>query len=106
MELLGGNAYFCAEAEFAAVCETGGSIDIDSCCVYLLLEFPCVCKGARNDALRMLCAVLSYMSDRLVDVVNYLDCYDEVVELCGILGLGSLFDAAAENRDGPVSALL
>lgn len=51
VELLGGNAYFCAEAEFSAVCKSGRSVYVDSSCVYLLLEFLSIFKRACYDAL-------------------------------------------------------
>ena len=45
------------------------------------------------------------MSDSLVNIVHYLYCNDEIIELCCVLGLRSLFHRASENSDSPVTAV-
>ena len=45
VELLGGDAYLCAEAELSAVCEAGGGIDVYCRRIDFLLELLCAGKG-------------------------------------------------------------
>ena len=80
MEFLGADSDFGAVAEFEAVGEAGGGVDVDHRCVDFVQEFLGVGVVVGDDRLGVFCVVAVDVRDRFVDRGNRFNGYD-IVEI-------------------------
>ena len=71
VELLSGDTHFTAQAEFAAVCEAGGDIDINGGAVRFVLKAPGIFGIFRDDGLAVAGGVLQNMGDGGIYAVHH-----------------------------------
>ena len=80
MEFLGADSDFGTVAEFEAVGEAGGGVDVDHRCVDFVQEFLGVGVVVGDDRLGVFCVVAVDVRDRFVNRGNRFNGYD-IVEI-------------------------